>query len=32
MEFIISNWWIILLLIGLFVIVLKYAKGNKERL
>ena len=30
MEIIISNWWIILLLIGLFVIVLKYAKGNKK--
>ena len=30
MEIIISNWWIILLLIGLFVIVLKYARGNKK--
>ncbi len=30
MEIIISNWWITLLLIGLFVIVLKYAKGNKK--
>ena len=30
MEIIISNWWIILLLIGLFVIVLKYSKGNKK--
>ena len=28
MEFIISNWWIILLLIALFLIVLKYSKGN----
>ena len=30
MEFIISNWWIILLLISLFLIVLKYTKGNTK--
>ena len=30
MEFIISNWWIILLLISLFLIVLKYRKGNTK--
>ena len=30
MEFIISNWWIILLLISLFLIFLKYTKGNTK--
>ena len=30
MEFIISNLWVILLLILLFIIVLKYAKGNTK--
>ena len=30
MEFIISDWWVILLLIALFIIVLKYAKGNTK--
>ena len=30
MEFIISNWWIVLLLIALLLIVLKYSKGNTK--
>ena len=30
MEFIISNWWMILLLIAFFLIVIKYAKGNTK--
>ena len=29
-EFIVSNWLIILLLIALFLIVLKYTKGNTK--